>query len=138
MLAGGGPGHAGIGAVQSEGSGLNDAGADGISYLPFNLTSDTFGAPVSISEETPFTFDGADELSASEDSAGGLYACWADDRGVMLAHSSDGGASWQPAAITGIEGSADQVVLGTSPGEASIAYTANPGDGTQEYLAPSL
>ena len=139
VLTGGGPGHAGIGAVQSEGAGLNDAGADGISYLPFNLTSDTFGAPVSISEETPFTLDGADDLSASEDSAGGLYASWTDGRGVMLAHSSDGGASWQPAAITGIEGSADQVVLGTSPGLASIAYTANPsGDETQEYLAPSL
>ena len=139
VLTGGGPGHAGIGAVQSEGSGLNDAGADGISYLPFNPTSDTFGAPVSISEETPFTSDGADDLSASEDSAGGVYACWSDGRGVMLAHSSDGGASWQPAAITGIEASADQVVLGTSPGEASIAYTANPSDDeTQEYLAPSL
>ena len=126
MLTGGGPGHAGIGAVQSEGPGLNDAGADGISYLPFNPTSDTFGAPVSISEETPFTLDGADELSASEDSAGGLYACWTDGRGVMLAHSSNGGASWQTPAITGIEGSADQVVLGTSPGLAAIAYTANP------------
>ena len=85
VLTGGGPGHAGIGAVQSEGAGLNDAGADGISYLPFNPTSDTFGAPVSISEETPFTLDGADDLSASEDSAGGLYACldrraWRDAR----------------------------------------------------------
>jgi hypothetical protein len=139
VLTGGGPGHAGIGAVQSEGAGLNDAGTDGISYLPFNPTSDTFGAPVSISEETPFTSGGADDLSASEDSAGGVYACWTDDRGVMLARSSDGGASWQPGAITGIEASADQVVLGTSPGEASIAYTANPsGDETQEYLAPSL
>ena len=92
-----------------------------------------------ISEETPFTSDGADDLSASEDSAGGLDAAWTDGRGVMLAHSSDGGTSWQPASITGIEASDDQVVLGTSPGLASIAYTANPsGDETQEYLAPSL
>lgn len=137
VLTGGGPGHAAIGAVQSEGSGLNDLGADGISYLPFDLSSDTFGAPVSISEETPFTLDGADELSASEDSSGGLYASWIDGRGVMLAHSSDGGASWQTPSITGIEGG-DIVVVGTSPGLASIAYTANPGGGTQEYLAPSL
>lgn len=139
VLTGGGQGHAGIGAVQSEGAGLNGAGADGISYLPFNLSSDTFGAPVSISEETPFTLLGAEALSASEDSAGGLYACWVDDRGVMLASSSDDGASWQPAEITGIEAGANPVVLGTSPGLASIAYTSSPGGGeTQEYLAPSL
>ena len=56
----------------------------------------------------------------------------------MLAHSSDGGATWQTPSITGIEGG-DIVVVGTSPGLASIAYTANPsGDETQEYLAPSL
>ena len=93
---------------------------------------------MSISDETPFTLDGADSFSASEDAAGGLYACWVDGRGVMLAHSTDDGASWQPPAITGIEGSADQVVLGTSPGQASIAYTSNPGNSTQEYLAPAL
>ncbi len=139
VLAGGGAGHAAIGAVQSEGSGLNGVGADGISYVPFDIASDTFGAPVPISEEAPFTLLGADELSASEDSAGGLYACWTDGRGVMLAHSTDGGASWGAPSITNIEGAGDVVVAGTSPGEASIAYTANPsGSDPQEYLAPSL
>jgi hypothetical protein len=137
VLTGGGAGHVGIGVVQSEGAGLNGSGADGISYVPFNLGSETFGAPVPISEETPYTLLGAGELSASEDSAGGLYACWADARGVMLAHSSDGGASWQAPSITGIEGG-NVVVGGTFPGQAAIAYTSNPGSGTQEYLALSL
>lgn len=138
VLTGGGPGHTSIGAVQSEGPGLNGLGADGISYVPFNLATDTFGAPVQISEEAPFTLLGADELSASEDSAGGLYACWTDGRGVMLARSTDGGASWETPSITNIEGAGNVVVAGTSSGEASIAYTANPGSGEQEYLAPSL
>jgi hypothetical protein len=139
VLTGGGPGHAAIGAVQSEGSGLNGVGADGVSYVPFNIATDTFGVPVQISEEAPFTLLGVDELSASEDSAGGLYACWTDGRGVMLAHSTDGGASWGAPSITNIEGAGNVVVAGTSPGEASIAYAANPsGSNPQEYLAPSL
>ncbi len=138
VLTGGGPGQAAIGAIQSEGSGLNGVGADGISYVPFDIATDTFGAPVQISEEAPFTLLGAEGLSASEDSAGGLYACWTDERGVMLAHSADGGASWGAPSVTNIEGAGDVVVAGTSAGEASIAYTANPGSGEQEYLAPSL
>jgi hypothetical protein len=138
VLTGGGPGHAAIGAVDSEGPGLNGGGEDGLYFRPFSTSSDTFGGPSLISPEGPYTLDGAVELSASEDSAGGLDAAWSDGRGVMLAHSSDGGATWQTPSITGIEGG-DIVVVGTSPGEASIAYTANPsGDETQEYLAPSL
>ncbi len=137
-LTGGGPGHAAIGAVDSEGPGLNGGGEDGLYFRPFSTSSDTFGGPSLISPEGPYTLDGADELSASEDSAGGLDAAWSDGRGVMLAHSSDGGATWQTPSITGIEGG-DIVVVGTSPGLASIAYTANPsGNATQEYLAPSL
>jgi hypothetical protein len=136
VLTGGGAGHASIGAVQSEGPGLNGMGNDGISYVPFDIATDKFEAPVQISEETPFTLLGADGLSASEDSAGHLYACWVDGRGVMLA-SSDDGASWGTPTITNIEGG-NVVVAGTSPVEASIAYTANPGSGSQEYLAPSL
>jgi hypothetical protein len=138
VLTGGGAGHAAIGAVQSEGPGLNGLGVDGISYVPFNIATDTFGVPIPISEETPFTLLGVEALSASEDSAGNLYACWADGRGVILASSTDGGAHWGVPSITNIEG-ADAVVLGTSPGEASIAYAANPsGSNPQEYLAPSL
>jgi len=137
VLTGGGPGHAAIGAVDSEGPGLNGGGEDGIYFRAFDTPSHTFGGGVPISQEGPYTLDGADEITASEDSAGGLDACWIDARGVMLAHSSDGGASWQAPSITGIEG-VDVVVAGTSPGQASIAYTANPGGGSQEYLAPSL
>ncbi len=136
VLTGGGPGHATIGVVDSEGPGLNGGGEDGIYFHAFDTGSDTFGGPVLVSQEGSFTLDGADEVTASEDSAGGLDACWIDARGVMLAHSSDGGASWQTS-ITGIEGG-DIVVTGTSPGLASIAYIANPGSVNQEYLAPSL
>jgi hypothetical protein len=138
VLTGGGPGHAAIGVVDSEGSGLNGGDEDGIYFRPFSTSGDTFGGAVPISQEGPYTLDGADELSTSEDSAGGLYTSWVDGRGVLLAHSSDGGATWQTPSITGIEGG-DIVVVGTSPGLASIAYTASPGGGeTQEYLAPSL
>ena len=138
VLTGGGPGHAAIGAVQSEGSGLNDGAPTASPIRPFRPLERHIRSARVDQRRDAVHARRRRELSASEDSAGGLDASWIDGRGVMLAHSSDGGASWRPPSITGIEGG-DIVVVGTSPGLASIAYTANPGGGvTQEYLAPSL
>ena len=53
--------------------GSTTCGEDGLSLPPVQYrSSDTFGGPSLISPEAPFTLDGADELSASEDSSGGL------------------------------------------------------------------
>jgi hypothetical protein len=60
-------------------------------YLVVAAGNDPYTPKERISPEGLYTLDGADALSASEDSAGGLYAAWVDGRGVMLAHSSDGG-----------------------------------------------
>jgi len=42
---------------------------------------------VLVSDETKLSLDGADELSASQDSAGGVYATWHDGRGISSAAS---------------------------------------------------
>ena len=55
----------------------------------------------------------------------------------MLAHSSDGGATWQTPSITGIEGG-DIVVVGTSPAWPRSPTPPTLSGSTQEYLAPSL
>ena len=133
VLPSGGPGHA-IGVVQSEGSGLNGSGEDGIYFRPFETGSDTFGEPVSISQETPFTLLGPVAISASEDAGAGLYALWGDSRGFEYSYSSTQGLSWLPAVTALPEQAADPIIAGVGSGTAEAAYTANLGGGSQEYL----
>lgn len=106
-------GSGGIGLLQDEGLGLGGvSGSVGVYYRPFNTTSKTFEAPVEISNETLVSYIGAEALSSSQDAAGGIYAAWADTRGVMLAYSTTHGTSWQAPEETGIKGT-DAVVAGT-------------------------
>jgi len=133
-LVTGGPGHA-IGLVQVEGSGLNGSGEDGVYFRPFETPGDTFAAPALISQEGPFTLLGAEAISASEDSAGGLYALWGDSRGIELSYSDSEGSSW-PAPVTALPEGADPVVAGVGGGSAEVAYYGNDGTGDQEYLQP--
>ncbi len=129
-------GSGGIGLLQDEGLGLGGiSGSVGVYYRPFNTTSKTFEAPVEISNETLVSYIGAEALSSSQDAAGGIYAAWADTRGVMLDYSSTHGTSWQAPLETGIKGT-DAVVAGTGAGSAAIAYTYGTSE-TQEYLDPS-
>lgn len=135
VLTGGGLDHAGIGVVQMEGTGLNGSGEESIDFRPFSTTTETFGAPVTIAQEAPFTIDAADDVSASEDAAGGLYAAWGDRRGIELSYSNSDGASWT-SPVTALAEASDPVVAGVGAGSFEIAYDANLGAGTQEYLEP--
>jgi hypothetical protein len=135
VLTGGEPDGAAIGVVQSEGTGLNGFGEDGIYFRAFDASTNTFAGAVPISQEAPFTLDGAGALSASDDSGGGLYASWADGRGVEFSYSNSGGAGWL-VPVTAVREAADPIIAGIGGGSAEVAYFANIGDGTQEYLQP--
>ncbi len=138
VLAGGGPDGGSIGLLEDEGPGLFGSGSDGIFYHQFEPATDTFGPALPVSDETSQTLDGPDGLDVSSDSSGGVYASWSDDRGDELDYSSDGGASWPPtpATVDLPTGAGDVIVSGAGQGNAELAYTLNPGSGTQEYVVP--
>ncbi|MGO9959553.1 MAG: hypothetical protein ACLP50_26850 [Solirubrobacteraceae bacterium] len=125
-----------IGLLEDEGPGLNGSGADGIYYRPFNPSTMTFSAtPTLVSDETSLSNHGADELSLSEDSSGGLYASWLDSRGFVIAYSSTDGATWTAPLTTNLGGSnpgTNPVIAGTGGGAALIAFDA----GDEEELQP--
>jgi len=136
VLVGGEPYGGAIGAVDSEGPGLNGGGEDGLYYRAFNTSSDTFGGPVLISQEGPFTLDGADIVTASDDSAGGVYAMWLDGRGWELSYSDTGGSSWLAPVTALPDLASDPVVAGVGGGNAEAAYDASVEGSTDEYLQP--
>jgi hypothetical protein len=125
-------GGSAIGLLDTEGAGLAGEGSDGVYWRPFDTTSDTFSAPVPISDETAVTLDGPTGLSASSDAGGGVYAAWYDNRGIVVDYSNSNGTSWQAPVLTGIE-SANGVLAGVGGGGAEVAYEY----AHQEYLDPS-
>ena len=136
VLAAGGPSGGSIGLLESEGPGLAGSGSDGVYYRPFDAASGTFGAAVLVSDETARTTNGATGLALARDGSGGAYASWLDHRGYVLAYSADGGATWSTPAAIGLGSDASDLTLAaTAHGGAEIAYSRNPGSGSQEYLA---
>ena len=130
-------GASGIGLLEDEGAGLGGSGEDGLYYRRFATATKTFEAPVELSNETHTSYGGADDVSAAQDAAGGVYAGWADQRGVIVDYSNTGGTSWGAPVATGIRG-ADAVVAGAGGGTAEVAYTYTPSGGSsQVYLDPS-
>jgi hypothetical protein len=121
-------GSAGVGVLEDEGS----AGSESVDYRMFDAATMTFGAPVALSAEGGAALDGADELSASQDATGGVYAAWADERGILFDYSADGGSNWSAPVVSGIEGGEDPVVQGLGAGSAELAYT----DSDAEELLP--
>jgi hypothetical protein len=138
VLAGG---ASGIGLLEDEGPGLNGSGSDGVYYRPFNTSTMAFATtPVEVSDETSAD-DGADDLSVSQDSAGGIYGCWLDGRGIVLSYSANGstvGSSWTTPFATGLDvtsGAGDAVVAGVGGASADIAYVA--GDTEELQVVPA-
>jgi hypothetical protein len=130
VLAGG---ASGIGILEDEGTGLVSTGSDGVYYRAFNSGTLTFGSPVLVSDETLNTLDGADALSLSQDSNGGIYASWTDSRGVVVSYSSNAGTSWTTPFATGLgvsSAASDPVVAGIGAATAAVAYVA----GNEEQL----
>jgi len=137
-LDGGGPSGGTIGLLEEVGPGLSTgSGANGVYYRRFDTSTMTFGPAVLVSDETKVSPGGPIDLSVSKDGAGNVDALWLDHRGVVLAHSTSDGASWPRPVVVRLgngNGGGDLTVLGAAAGTSEIAYTANPGSGTQEYL----
>jgi hypothetical protein len=131
VLAGG---PAGIGVLEDEGTGIEGSGADGMDYRAFDATTMQFGAPVEIADETSASLLGADELSLSQDSTGGVYAMWSDERGTEMSYSNTGGASW--AAPVTVPGTLlnDPVIAGVGGGTFEVAYNSAFGGGTHQFV----
>lgn len=93
-------------AVGGGPSGFGELEWDGANYTmvyqPFDQSSATFGAPVTIGSE-----EDALGTSLSQDAAGGVYATWYDQYApggpaIRFAYSPNGGASWEgPVSLTG-------------------------------------
>jgi hypothetical protein len=138
VLAGGG--QDGIGVLEEEGSAFSGTGStDTLDYRPFiaTATGGSFGAPVELSDVTGETLNGVNTLDVADDAGTGVYATWSDHQGLVLDYSANGGATWQapavvPAPAAGSQGEA--VIAGAGAGAAKIAYTSNPGTGTQVFL----
>jgi hypothetical protein len=116
-------GSAGIGVLEREGI----SGAESIDYRMFDAKTMTFGSPIALSAA-----DGADGLSASQDSSGGVYAAWGGGSGIIFDYSADGGSSWTAPVVSGIEEGAEPVIQGVGGGAAELAYT----DSGEEKLLP--
>jgi hypothetical protein len=136
VLTGGTPSTGTIGLMDSEGPGLNGGGEEGVYFRQFIPGSDTFGGPTLISQEAPFTLDGAGALDASDDSTGGVYAIWGDGRGLEFSYSNTEGSSWLAPVTVISEGASHPAVAGIGGGSAEVAYLASNGSDTEEYLQP--
>jgi hypothetical protein len=89
---------------------------------------------VLVSDETALSPVGVGQLSLSQDSAGDTPP-WLDSRGYALDYSPSG-TIWPPSAPIGLPaGASDAIVAGASLGDAEIAYSADPGLASREYLA---
>jgi hypothetical protein len=78
---------------------------------------------------------GADELSVSQDSSGGVYAGWSDHRGVTISYSANGGSSWTSPFAAGLGGASDPVIVGVGSANAQLAYVS--GDTEELQVVPA-
>ena len=131
-------GASGIGELDQEGPGLAKGTQLALVFRRFDVTTDAFGVPVEISDETRASSGGASNISLSEDPTGAIYATWVDNRGLVVSWSSDGGAHWSVPAATGLGLNStgnDFVVQGLGAGKFAVAYNkaVTPTTG-REYL----
>jgi hypothetical protein len=131
-----GVGEAGIGVLENEGDGNSSTGSTyTVDYRPFvtSATGGNFGSPVQL-----LSTDGdVGELDLVDDSGDGVYAEWQKD-GTFVDYSANGGVTWGPP-VQVPEPTAgeisDPVITGIGAGYFSLAYDANPGPGTETFLA---
>jgi len=135
-------GPSGIGELDQEGPGLASGTKISWIYRHFNPATSSWDPPVQITgDEATNSLAGGDEASFSEDPTGGLYATWADHRGLVLAYSSDGGTSWSVPLSTGIgpdDNTGNYVVQGVGNGRCEVAYVKGTSDSTDRLELTTL
>jgi len=128
-------GKDGIGVLEVEGNGVSGAGSTyTLDYRPFaaTATGGSFGSPAQLSQLS----SAPDDLDVAEDSSTGVYALWSEG-GLYVAYSPNGGTSWDapvlvPQPANGAIG--DPTIAGVANGDVELAFTNNPGTGTQTFL----
>ena len=128
-------GKDGIGVVEVEGSGVSGAGSTyALDFRPFGRPRPA--AASAPRRRSPSSSSTPDDLDVTEDSSTGVYALWSEG-GLHVAYSPNGGASWDapvlvPQPANGAIG--DPTIAGAANGVVELAFTNNPGTGTQTFL----
>ncbi len=96
-LAGGG--SAGIGVLEEEGAEAaypSSSNSLSVVWRPFvpTATGGSFGSAVTLQDISTVNLAGGEDFDAAEDTAGGVYASWVDEQGLVLDYSSKGGVTW--------------------------------------------
>jgi hypothetical protein len=128
-------GSQGIGVLENEGDGLDNAGTTyTLDYRPFvaSATGGSFGAASQVANLT----GAAGDIDVVDDTTDGVYALFAGNGGLYVNYSADGGAVWgPPVAIpeptTGEIG--DPIITAIGGGEFLLAYDSNLGPGAQTF-----
>ena len=134
-------GPSGIGELDQEGPGLSGGKNIELVYRRFDLATNSFGAPVTVSDETGVSSGGATLVSLSQDSTGAIYATWLDERGLVVGWSSDGGAEWSSPAVTGLglnNIGTDFVVQGLGKGRFAVTYNRPVTNTTSRFYLTTL
>jgi hypothetical protein len=128
-------GQDGIGVLELEGSGVSGAGSFyALDWRPFQATptGGSFGAPAQV-VQLPSS---PDDLDVTEDSGTGVYALYSDG-GLHVDYSGNGGATWFPPVLVPQPTNgeiANPTIAGVGKGTVEIAFTNDPGTGTQTFL----
>jgi hypothetical protein len=131
-------GTQGIGVLENEGNGLDNAGNTfTLDYRPFQATAmgGSFGSPVVVANLT----GAASDDQVVDDSTDGVYALFSGGgfNGYSISYSSDGGAQWGPIVeIPNLPSySSDPVITAVGGGNFELSFTDNPNDeGEQTYI----
>jgi hypothetical protein len=131
-------GTQGIGVLENEGDGLDNAGTSyTLAYRAFTVntaaTGGSFGGAALVANLTA----AASDIDVVDDTADGVYALFAGNGGLYVNYSSDGGAVFGPPVripepTTGEL--SDPIISAIGGGEFLLAYDSNLGPGAQTFI----
>jgi hypothetical protein len=125
----------GIGVLEVEGNGVSGAGSTyTLDFRPFGATATggSFGAPAQVAQLS----SAPNDLDVADDAGTGVYALWSEG-GLYVAYSPNGGASWDAPVLVPQPANgaiSDPTIAGVGGGVVQVAFTNNPGTGTQTFL----
>jgi hypothetical protein len=124
LTSGGGP--AGFGILG------DDEGHGTTVYQPFNSTTKTFGAKVTVSKQ------GELYPALSQDGAGGVYATYMNGGSgspIALSYSADGGATWSGGTLDTYDGQANVTSAVNGAGQGWLTWQSNGSVFAQPFTA---
>jgi hypothetical protein len=131
-------GTQGIGVLENEGDGLDNAGTTyTLDYRAFDVNASATGGSFGGASLVANLTGAAGDIDVVDDTTDGVYALFAGNGGLYVNYSSDGGAVWgPPVAIpeptTGEI--SDPIITAIGGGEFLLAYDNNTGPGAQTFV----